>query len=148
MSAPGFDPRRTVVLVGDGNPPSPQPQMPPAQPVATAQIVAYAPERVVVRVAGDGGLLVLSDAHYPGWAATLDGAPVAIHAADGLFRAVFVPAGEHEVVFAFRPRSFGLGAVVSLIGLGSVLIGVVKRKRNTEGHREAQSYTENNSSSV
>ena len=135
MSAPGFDPRRTAVLVGDGNTPSPQPEMRPAQPAATAQIVAYAPERVVVRVAGDGGLLVLSDANYPGWAATLDGAPVASYAADGLFRAVFVPAGEHEVVFAFRPRSYHVGAVVSLLGLGGVLIGVVmKRKRDTRGN--------------
>ena len=135
MSAPGFDPRRTAVLVGDGNTPSPQPEMRPAQPAATALIVAYAPERVVVRVAGDGGLLVLSDANYPGWAATLDGAPVASYAADGLFRAVFVPAGEHEVVFAFRPRSYHVGAVVSLLGLGGVLIGVVmKRKRDTRGN--------------
>jgi len=135
MSAPGFDPARTAVLVGDGNTPSPQPQMRPAQTIAT--IVAYTPERVAVRVSGDGGLLVLSDAHYPGWTATLDGAPMPIFAADGLFRGVFVPAGEHEVVFTFRPRSVRAGAAVSLLGAGGVVIGggaLVRRKRKTYVH--------------
>ena len=137
MSAPGFDPRRTVVLVGDGPL--------PAATGGTAEIIAYAPERVVVRVAGGGGLLLLSDAHYPGWEATLDGAPATIYAADGLFRGVFVPAGEHEVVFAFRPRSYRLGAIVSLLGLGVALAGVVmlmKRERDAERRRGARSYAE------
>jgi hypothetical protein len=149
MTAPGFDPARTAVLVGQETPQSRQPQTRAAQ--ATAEIVAYAPERVVVRVDGDGGLLLLTDAHYPGWEAMLDGAPVAIHAADGLFRGVFVPAGEHEVVFAFRPGSYRLGLVVSLLGLGVVLVGSLmlrKSKRNTELHGGARSYTEKDSSSV
>ena len=141
MSAPGFDPRRTAVLVGDG----------PASTTTgggAAEIVAYAPERVVVRTVGDGGLLLLSDAHYPGWEATLDGAPATLYAADGLFRGVLVPAGEHEVVFAFRPRSFTVGAAVSLLGVGSVLIGMgMKRKRDAEKRGEKRSYTEDDSSS-
>ena len=126
MSAPGFDPRRKAILVGDG----------PAPAITgggTAEIVTYAPERVVVRTQGEGGLLLLSDAHYPGWVATLDGAPTTLYAADGLFRGVFVPAGEHEVVFAFRPRSFSVGAAVSLLGIAGVLIGLgMKRKRDGE----------------
>lgn len=139
MSAPGFDPRRTAVLVGDGPAPA-------TMGGGTAAIVAYAPERVVVRTQGDGGLLLLTDAHYPGWVATLDGAPVTIHAADGLFRGVFVPAREHEVVFAFRPRSFAVGAAVSLLGIAVVLIGLVtllKRKRNAERRGGARRDAEN-----
>ena len=147
MSASGFDPRQTAVLVGDDEMQSPQPQMRTAQ--ATAEIIAYAPERVAVRVSSDGGLLVLSDAYYPGWAATLDGEPVAIYAANGLFRGVFVPAGEHEVVFAFRPISYRLGMVVSLLGLGGVLVGVVvKRKMDAERRRGAQRDAERHSSSA
>jgi len=134
MSASGFDPARTAVLVGQETQQSPQPQMRTARTQATAEIVAYAPERVAARVNGAGGLLLLTDAHYPGWEATLDGAPTPIHAADGLFRGVFVPAGEHEVVFTFRPRSYRVGAGVSLLGLSVVVLGVVmrKRKRNAE----------------
>ncbi len=149
MSAPGFDPRRTAVLVGDDEMQSPQPQMRTAPSTAAAEIIAYAPERVAVRVSGHGGLLLLSDAHYRGWAATLDGEPVAIYAADGLFRGVFVPVGEHEVVFAFRPGSYRLGLVVSVLGLGGVLVGmVVKRKRDAERRRGAQRDAERDSASV
>ncbi len=119
MAAPGFDPARTAVVAGDGPAPA------PAAAGGSAVIAAYAPERVVVRVEGAGGLLVLTDALYPGWEATLDGAPAQLYAADGLFRGVFVPAGAHEVVFAFRPGSFRLGVGVSLAGLAALVAGAV-----------------------
>ncbi len=144
MSAPGFDPRQTAVLVGDGLAPT-------TTGGGSAAIVAYAPERVVVRADGDGGLLLLTDAHYPGWEATLDGAPATLYVADGLFRGLFVPAGEHEVVFTFRPRSYRVGAAVSLLGIASVLIGVVtllKSKRNAERRRGARRDAENHSFSA
>ena len=123
MAAPDFDPARTAVLIGEG--PAPD----PAATGGPATIVAYAPERVVVRVDGAGGLLVLADALYPGWEATLDGAPVQLHAADGLFRGVVMPAGAHEVVFAFRPRSFRLGVSVSLAGMAALAVAAALARR-------------------
>ena len=39
-----------------------------------AQIVSYEPERVEIEATSRGpGLLVLSDLHYPGWKAEVDG---------------------------------------------------------------------------
>lgn len=122
MAAPGFDPARTAVLVGDGAATGPTDG-------GTAEIAAYAPERVAVHVNGDGGLLLLTDAFYPGWEATLDGAPAPLYAADGLFRGVLIPPGAHEVVFAFRPRSVRLGAGVSLVGLAVLLAGAAQTRR-------------------
>ena len=111
MRAPDFDPRKTAVLIGAGEPPqTPQPDVD-----MTADIVAYAPEEVVVRTrSAVDALLVLSDANYPGWTATLDGRPQPLYQANGLFRGVFVPAGEHEVVFWYRSRWFEIGRFVSL----------------------------------
>ncbi|MGN6481455.1 hypothetical protein [Luteibacter sp.] len=50
-----------------------------------------------------GGWLVAGDVDHPGWGATLDGAPVPIHRANGMFRAVCVPPGDHQLTFAFDP---------------------------------------------
>jgi uncharacterized membrane protein YfhO len=61
------------------------------------------------------GLLILSDAYYPGWQAALDGRATAIYPAYGLFRAVQVPAGEHQVTFTFVSRSYQIGRLVTLV---------------------------------
>ncbi len=58
--------------------------------------------------------LVFTEMNYPGWSATLDGTAVPIHAANGPFMAVVVPAGSHEVVFRFRPWRVYLGVGISL----------------------------------
>ena len=62
------------------------------------------------------GLFVQTDAHYPGWVATLDGATTPILRADVMFRGVIVPAGSHTLIFEYRPwwfpgiLIFGIGA--------------------------------------
>jgi hypothetical protein len=63
------------------------------------------------------GLVVLSDAFYPGWEARVDGRPAAIIATNHLFRGVAAPVGRHRVRFEYRPRSFALGAAVSVAAL-------------------------------
>jgi len=83
-----------------------------------AAIVEYRPERVVVETDLDEpGYLVLSDAWYPGWRATVDGDRVGVCRADLFFRAVALEPGRHRVVFVFRPLSQVLGAIVSAIGM-------------------------------
>src|SRR5262249_49121323 len=88
-----------------------------------AMIARYEPERVTVRTASDaGGLLVLTDRWFPGWQATVDGRPAAILRTDYLYRGVVIPAGEHVVEFVYRPRSFLLGALGSVLGLLGVCL--------------------------
>lgn len=101
-----------------------------------ARIVEYRPERVVVEAESPTpGLLVLSDSHHPGWRATRDGEPVPILRANGLYRAVRLPAGRHRVVFEYVPVSLRIGAGVSLASLG-VLLGVAfwRRGRTRREH--------------
>ncbi|HEU0007199.1 MAG TPA: YfhO family protein, partial [Terriglobia bacterium] len=60
------------------------------------------------------GFLVLSDVHYSGWKASVDGRPVKILQANAVFRGIPPGPGRHTIDFHFRPRSVYVGAVVSL----------------------------------
>ena len=65
---------------------------------------------------------MLADSYFPGWQATVDGEPVEIHPANHLFRGVIVPAGQHRVRFAYRPRSLMLGTAASGVGVAVLLV--------------------------
>ena len=120
MRDPAFDSADQVVLGSLPNPGSRASGE--VEPVygATIDRVAithYTPERVEIEVdAGAPGHLVLTDAWYPGWGATVDGKRVPVLQADLLFRAVGVDAGHHLVIFTFRPESLFIGAGISLVG--------------------------------
>ena len=75
------------------------------------------------------GLLVLTDAFYPGWEVLVDGAPRAIHRVNLAFRGVVLDSGPHEVTFHFKPRSFYIGAAVSAITLPLVLFGLLRSRK-------------------
>ncbi|MSQ28822.1 MAG: hypothetical protein EXR51_11925 [Dehalococcoidia bacterium] len=97
--------------------------------LSQAAIAEYAPERVVIDAETQaGGYLVLTDSHYPGWRAWVDGQETAILRANVLFRAVLLPPGPHRVEFRFEPASLRWGALVSVataVGLALALLAWV-----------------------
>jgi hypothetical protein len=76
------------------------------------------------------GWIVISETHWPGWRAYVDGRRVRAHFANHAFLGVYVPAGRHRVRVVFLPESFTWGRVVSL-GAGVVLglMGLMGRMR-------------------
>lgn len=70
--------------------------------------------RIAVDAPG-GGWLFLADTFYPSWQARADGNKVPIFPADGLFRAIQLPPGQYELEFNYRPLSFWVGAVLSVL---------------------------------
>jgi len=60
--------------------------------------------------------VVLNDVWHPWWFAEVDGTPVPLLRANGIFRAVAVPAGEHEVRFVFRPMAGTLNELAGRLG--------------------------------
>ncbi len=97
---PNVDFRTTVVLQED------EPSL-PRRP-GSARIVAYTNTTVTIDAeTPDGGWVVLNDLWHPWWFAAIDGKTTIIRRANVLFRAVEVPAGQHRVVFTFRPLAGG-----------------------------------------
>jgi len=74
------------------------------------------------------GMVILADAYYPGWQATVDRQPARIWEAYGAIRGVVVPAGSHQVEFRFRPGSVYLGAALFLAGLLATGVLVLRRR--------------------
>ncbi len=89
----------------------------------SAEVVRYEPNRVDVQTkAGGPSVLVLGENHYPGWRAYLDGRSVGVLRVNYNQRGVMVPAGAHEVLFVYRPKSAMIGAVVSLLAALGLLL--------------------------
>lgn len=114
LAEPGFDPAAQVIF--PEAPPLIDISLPVAEQVVT--VTAYSPEQVDLTAAGPG-YLVLTDAYYPGWQATVAGRPAPILRADVMFRAVYLPSGRHTVTFRFKPLSVTVGLWLS--GLAAAL---------------------------
>jgi hypothetical protein len=69
--------------------------------------------------------VVVSEVHYPGWEATVDGKTAPLVAADYVLKAIPVPAGKHEIILRFRPRTFIWGLTISLISLAGLILALV-----------------------
>ncbi|MFO8037177.1 MAG: YfhO family protein [Anaerolineales bacterium] len=79
------------------------------------EMVEQSPNRWVFRVyQGRGGWLLRASVWYPGWNAFMDGRKVTLYRADYVFQTVYVPEGEHIVVFSYQPMSAIMGAALSL----------------------------------
>jgi len=108
---PGFDPARAVILQGLD-----------AKPLAVdarpeVKVTAYQARHVTVEV-GPGGraVLVLTDAFFPAWTASLeDGTRLPIQRADGIFRAVVLEPREKPTLVHFHHpgRRFRTGVHVA-----------------------------------
>ena len=103
---------RTVVLAG---------KQPATLTRGVVRTIERTPEgiRIIAETPGNG-LLVVSDAYWDGWEATIDGRPVEIHLADGLVRAVRWPAGRHVLEMAYKPAEVRIGTTIS--GVTAVLL--------------------------
>ncbi|MCP4576048.1 MAG: YfhO family protein [Deltaproteobacteria bacterium] len=80
------------------------------------------------------GFLVMSEINYPGWQVYVDGKRKKIFTGNYLFRTVPLLKGHHEIHFIFKPRSFKIGAFISVAALFGAMVLILfpfrKRKNN------------------
>lgn len=83
---------------------------------AHSDITTYEPNRVQIHASSTRpSLLVLSENHYPGWRAYVDGQSVEVMRVNYNQRGVALPAGNHLVTFVYRPKSVLIGLLFSLL---------------------------------
>ena len=102
------------------------------------ELVEKTPNRWSFKVSGNqAGWLLRSSVWYPGWNAYIDGKKTTLHRGNYLFQAVHVPAGNHEVVFIYRPKSLMIGGTLSVLSIFSCLliwrVDVHSRKKKKDG---------------
>lgn len=91
--------------------------------LGAVEILSREPEHVVIEVeALQNALLVLTDAYYTGWTATIDGEAVDILPANHAVRGVPVTPGKHIVEFKYRTPGLVPAAIVSVVTL---ILGVI-----------------------
>jgi hypothetical protein len=104
---------------------------------ASVEWIEETSDRLALRSKSPGpAIIVVSDTYDEGWEAEIDGRPAPILRADVLFRAVAVPAGEHRVVFRFRPESARNGLLVtalSILGVAAFAVRTFLASRRARG---------------
>jgi hypothetical protein len=116
-----FDPRRLVWIEQDkllelkpflsGRSP---------RPTETVKVTYPSPQRVELEANLESpGIVVLSDIHYPGWKLTIDGHPAPIYKVNRVMRGAAVPDGFHRLLYTYEPRSFQVGATITLAALAA-----------------------------
>jgi hypothetical protein len=115
-----WDPAREVVLEK-----TPLINLTPVKTSGKAEQPLWKEEPGRITVTGDTGpgWLALSHAHYPGWRASINGAPAEIHRANHAFMALPVPPGPWRAAITYEPPLLTLGGALSLTGL--ILLGIL-----------------------
>jgi hypothetical protein len=120
MRAPDYDPLSAALVER-----TPTGRLPHAQSrdLGGARVVRRTFTHVTVDAeAREDCVLVLSDAYYPGWKATIDGQAAEIFPVYYAFRGLLLPAGRHTIEYAYAPWRFRLGLAISTVTLAASLI--------------------------
>ena len=129
LFAPDFEPGSEVLLAR----PSLAPAGVPGEPAVAghARITDEWPTgiRLAAAVPAGGGYLVLLDSWDPNWSAEVDGESARVLEADGLFRAIHLAPGHHDVTLRYRSWPLLIGLGISVATALALLIGCVLRPR-------------------
>ena len=68
-------------------------------------------------------------AYYPGWKAYIDNKITKIYRTNLAFQGIFVPPGEHIILFKYQPLSFSIGVFLSLAGVIFLIFYIKKSEK-------------------
>jgi hypothetical protein len=98
----------------------------PADSTSKITLTAYEPNKLTYQATtSKPSVAVFSEIYYPDWSATIDGQPAKIARADYILRAMNIPAGKHQVVMTFDPKSLHITEGIAYTGIVILLLGIV-----------------------
>ncbi len=90
---------------------------------AKVDLIAIQPERLELSATTSApALLLISIPYHPGWQATVNGEAVTLVRADVGLMALPLASGQSAVTLEYTPRSFQVGAALSLLTVGIVIL--------------------------
>jgi hypothetical protein len=99
------------------------PESPDLNLPTRSQIIKFEPERIQIETESPiAAWLVLAEAWYPGWTATVDGQSVPCLPSNVWMRAIPVPAGLHKIVLVYQSNYLRLGALLTFLSLLAVVL--------------------------
>ncbi|MFN2238261.1 MAG: hypothetical protein ABR524_02610 [Thermoanaerobaculia bacterium] len=110
-----FDARRALVLSGVGRESGVAAERIPERVTRVPASLSFTHREARIEYdAPSDGVLVLNQRWSRGWSVRVNGRPAEPMVANGIFRAVEVPAGRGVVLWSYRPRALQIGAWISL----------------------------------
>lgn len=126
---PGFDPEAIAYTATS---PGALTFAPRRRSFSTARIVRDTPELLELSTScSDPRFAVVTRTFDPGWHATVDGKEASLVRTDLAFIGILIPAGAHEVLLQYRPASYRIGVLVSLVSV-IVFVGLAAAGRPPE----------------
>jgi hypothetical protein len=104
-----FDPTKKVIIEGEVNQST-------SSGTGSIRITQYGTESLNVMIdSTSDGWFYINDVWYPGWKAWVNGEETPVYRANGTFRAVRVPSGQHTVFMKYESTYLNLGIWIAAI---------------------------------
>jgi len=112
MENKDFDPTKTAILLEN-----PEASL-EYDSNSKIDIVSHQPNKVILNTSSSTqNLAILADAYDQGWQASIDGQKTKLYLVNAALRGVVIPAGDHQVVFEYKPDPFTTGLKISLLSI-------------------------------
>jgi hypothetical protein len=121
LGEPSFNPERAAVVEG--------PASSQSTGAGSAALFRESNTEVEVHTSGGGGTLVLADSFSPGWSVSVDALKAPLLRADGIYRAVSIPPGDHVVKFRYQTPGLVYGAILTALSLAGVALGIALSRK-------------------
>jgi len=99
-----------------------------------ANIIRYSPANKLLSInAPVEGILILSEAYFPGWKVTIDNSECELLRVNYAFMGVKIQKGMHIVNFCYHPSTLNFGIIISFITLAGFIVCLLRLRKNNDG---------------